>query len=47
MVKSLCLKKPERIEALGLILWLALLIWRVMARTMRTPVDTTLPDGVG
>jgi transposase len=41
IVNSLFLKKPERIEALGLILLLALLIWRVMERAMRTYVDTT------
>jgi transposase len=41
IVNSLFLKKPERIEALGLILLLALLIWRLMERTMRTYVDTT------
>jgi transposase len=41
IVNSLFLKKPERIEALGLILLLALLIWRVMERAMRTHVDTT------
>jgi len=41
IVNSLFLKKPERIEALGLIWLLALLIWRLMERTMRTYVDTT------
>jgi transposase len=41
IVNSLFLKKPERIEALGLILLLALLIWRLMERAMRTYVDTT------
>jgi transposase len=41
IVNSLFLKKPERIEALGLVLLLALLIWRVMERAMRTHVDTT------
>ena len=35
------MKKPERIEALGLVVLLALLIWRLMERTMRTYVDTT------
>ena len=35
IVNSLFLKKPERIEALGLILLLALLLWRLMERTMR------------
>jgi transposase len=41
MVNSLFLKKPERIEALGLILLVALLLWRLMERTMRQHVDTT------
>jgi transposase len=41
IVNSLFLKKPERIEALGLVLLLALLIWRVMERAMRTHVDIT------
>jgi transposase len=41
IVNSLFLKKPERIEALGLVLLLALLIWRIMERAMRRHVDTT------
>ena len=41
IVNSLFLKKPERIEALGLVLLLALLIWRLMERAMRRHVDTT------
>jgi transposase len=41
IVNSLFLKKPERLEALGLILLLALLLWRLMERAMRTYVDTT------
>jgi transposase len=41
IVNSLFLKKPERLEALGMVLVLALLIWRVMERSMRTYVDTT------
>lgn len=41
LVNSLFLKKPERIEALGLVLLLALLLWRLMERAMRTHVDTT------
>ncbi len=41
IVNSLFLKKPERIEALGLMLLLALLLWRLMERAMRTHVDTT------
>lgn len=41
IVNSLFLKKPERIEALGLVLLLTLLIWRLMERALRTHVDTT------
>jgi transposase len=41
IVNSLFLKKPERIEALGLVLLLALLIWRVMERALRRHVETT------
>jgi transposase len=41
IVHSLFLQKPERIEALGLILLLALRLWRLMERAMRTHVDTT------
>ena len=41
IVNSLFLKKPERIEALGMVLLLALLLWRVMERSMRAYVDTT------
>lgn len=41
IVNSLCLKQPERLEALGLVLLLALLVWRVMERTMRMHVDST------
>jgi transposase len=41
IMNSLFLKKPARIEALGLLLLLALLIWRLMERAMRRHVDTT------
>jgi transposase len=41
IVNSLFLKKPERIEALGLVLLLALLLWRVMERAMRTYVGSS------
>jgi transposase len=41
MVTSLFLKKPERIEALGLVLLLALLLWRLMERALRVQVETT------
>ena len=35
IVNDLFLKKPERIEALGLVLLIALLIWRLMERSLR------------
>ena len=41
IVNSLFLKKPERIEALGLILLLALLVWRLVERALRVHVETT------
>src|SRR5262247_1140478 len=41
IVNSLFLKKPERIEALGLVLLLALLVWRLVERTLRGHVQTT------
>jgi transposase len=41
IVNSLFLKKPERIEALGLILLLALLLWRLVERALRSHVETT------
>ena len=34
-VNALFLKTPRRIEALGLVLVLALMVWRLMERTMR------------
>jgi hypothetical protein len=41
IVPSLFLQKPERIEALGLVLWLALLLWRLLERALRLHVETT------
>ena len=41
IVDSIFLKKPERIEVLGLILLIALLIWRLMERSMRRNLETT------
>ena len=41
IVNSLFLKKPERIEALGLVLLLALLLWRLVERSLRVHVETT------
>ena len=35
------LKKPERIEARGLVFFLALLVWRLVERTLRVHVETT------
>jgi transposase len=48
MVNRLFLQKPERMEALGLVLLLALLIWRLRERALRLHVETTgnvLPGG--
>jgi transposase len=39
IVNSLFLKKPERIEVLGMILLISLLIWRLMERCMRQYVE--------
>lgn len=41
IVNDLFLKKPERIEALGMILLLALLIWNLMQRQMRRHLEET------
>jgi transposase len=41
IVNSLFLKKPERIEALGFVCLLALLIWRLLERALRLHVATT------
>ncbi len=41
IVNSLFLKKPERIEALGVVLLLALLLWRLVERALRVHVETT------
>jgi transposase len=41
IVNSLFLKKPERIEALGLVLLLALLLWRLVERSLRVHVEST------
>jgi transposase len=47
IVNSLFLKKLERIEALGLVLLLALLLWRLMERALRVHVETTGSTLVG
>jgi len=44
IVNSIFLKKPERIEALGLVLLLSLLVWRLIERTMRLYVENTECD---
>ena len=46
IVNAIFLKRPERIESLGLILLISLLIWRLIEHTMRTELkaaDATLP----
>jgi transposase len=40
IVNSLFLKTPARIEALGLVIVLALLTWRLMERTMRIAIES-------
>lgn len=49
IVNSIFLKKAERIEVLGLVLLISLLLWRLMERSMRQYVETndcTLPGWV-
>jgi transposase len=41
IVNSVFLKKPQRIEVLGLILLTSLLVWRLMERSMRQYVEQT------
>ena len=41
ILNAIFLKKPERIEVLGLILLLALLIWRLMERDLKLYVENT------
>jgi transposase len=46
IVNSIFLKTPARIEALGLILLLALLVWRLIEQQMRQhlePINDTVP----
>lgn len=46
IVNDLFLKTPSRIDALGMILIIALMVWRLMERNMRTHIEntkTTLP----
>ncbi len=44
IVNSIFLKKPHRIEVLGLILLISLLIWRLMERSMRRYVKASGTD---
>lgn len=41
IVNALFLKRPERIEALGLILLISLLIWRLIEHVMRSELEAT------
>ena len=41
VVNDLFLKKPSRIEALGMVLVISLVIWRLMERSLRTYVENT------
>lgn len=41
IVNSIFLKKPHRIEVLGLVLLISLLIWRLMERCMRQYIEST------
>jgi transposase len=47
IVNALFLKTPRRIEALGLILVLALMVWRLMERTMRVSLKESSSKVVG
>lgn len=50
IVNDIFLKSPSRIEALGMVLIIALMIWRLMERSMRTYVQNTgmlLPGWAG
>jgi len=47
IVNALFLKSPRRIEALGLILVLALMVWRLMERTMRISLKESNSKVVG
>ena len=47
IVNSIFLKKPSRIEVLGLVLLIALLIWRLMERCMRHHLEKTKSEITG
>ncbi len=40
-VNDIFLKKPSRIDALGMIMIIALMVWRLMERSMRTYIQNT------
>lgn len=42
IVNDLFLKTPSRIDALGMILIIALMVWRIMERSMRLYLETTM-----
>jgi transposase len=44
IVNSIFLKRPERIEVLGLVLLLSLLVWRLIERSMRQYVEQSGED---
>jgi len=44
IVNSIFLKKPERIEVLGLVLLLSLLVWRLIEREMRQYIEREKRD---
>jgi transposase len=47
IVNALFLKSPRRIEALGLVLVLALMVWRLMERTMRISLKESASTVIG
>jgi transposase len=47
IVNDIFLKKPHRIDALGMILVIALMVYRLMERTMRTKLKETKKELIG
>lgn len=47
IVNSIFLKKPNRIEVLGLVLLISLLVWHLMERCMRRYLDETESEIIG
>ena len=47
VVNDIFLKKPQRIDALGMVLVVALMIYRLMERTMRAHLKVTKKDLIG